>query len=81
MTTEGPRLIFSYDPCTDNYCPVIRVHYNQTPQVNIHIIPMILSLTVMSFQDHEDEENPESQSPPDRALQPAEVPCEATRLD
>ena len=42
---------------------------------------MVLSLTIMSFQDHEDEENPESQSPPDRALQPAEVPCEASRLE
>ena len=35
----------------------------------------------MSFQDHEDEENPESQSPPDRALQPAQVSCEASRLE
>ena len=42
---------------------------------------MISSLTVMSFQDHEDEENPESQSPPDRALQPAQVPCETSRLE
>ena len=31
ITTKGSRLIFSYDPCTDNYGPVIRVHYNQTP--------------------------------------------------
>ena len=28
ITTKGSRLIFSYD---DNYCPVIGVHYNQTP--------------------------------------------------
>ena len=32
------------------------------------------------MQDHEDEEDVEPQPAADRALQPAQVPCQATRL-
>ena len=48
-------------------------------QVKLNLMKGGIAETDFNLQDHEDEKDLEPQLAPDRALQPAEVPCQAAR--